>query len=78
MDTGNSSRSKDAVTQASQNIIKYFLAALTIPEDKVWVNLSPFEGGCMIDNDLGGAAYNAGTGGKIIRRIALGWSASTV
>lgn len=38
--------------QEAQNLIKYFLAALTIPEDKSWVNLSPYEGNRIIPDLL--------------------------
>ncbi|MFH0753480.1 MAG: hypothetical protein V2A70_02805 [Candidatus Omnitrophota bacterium] len=34
-------------------MIKYFLAALTIPENDLWVNLSPYEKDRMINDDLG-------------------------
>ena len=34
-------------------LVGYFLAALTIPEDEVWVNLSPFEKGKIIPAHLG-------------------------
>ena len=32
----------------SMKLIRYFLAALTIPEEDLWVNLSPFEGNRII------------------------------
>ncbi|MBF0594672.1 MAG: hypothetical protein HQL22_06865, partial [Candidatus Omnitrophica bacterium] len=37
----------------SQKLIKYFLASLTIKEDDLWVNLSPYEHDRMITNELG-------------------------
>ncbi|MBF0531897.1 MAG: hypothetical protein HQL23_02250 [Candidatus Omnitrophica bacterium] len=37
----------------SQKLIKYFLATLTIKEDDLWVNLSPYEKDRMIPTDLG-------------------------
>ncbi|MFH0754896.1 MAG: hypothetical protein V2A70_10055, partial [Candidatus Omnitrophota bacterium] len=37
----------------SQKLIKYFLASLTIKEEDLWVNLSPYEKDRMIANDLG-------------------------
>ncbi|MBF0571147.1 MAG: hypothetical protein HQL12_04680 [Candidatus Omnitrophica bacterium] len=37
----------------SQKLIKYFLAALTIKEDDLWVNLSPYEKDRMIPQELG-------------------------
>lgn len=33
----------DAFQSESQKLIQYFLAALTVPEDEMWVNLSPYE-----------------------------------
>lgn len=37
----------------SQKLIRYFLASLTIPENDLWVNLSPFEKDKMIPSVLG-------------------------
>lgn len=37
----------------SQKLIKYFLASLTIKEDDLWVNLSPYEKDRMIPKELG-------------------------
>jgi len=37
----------------SQKLIKYFLASLTIKEDDLWVNLSPYEKDRMITDELG-------------------------
>ena len=36
-----------------QKLVRYFLAALTIPEDKLWVNLSPYEADRVIDETTG-------------------------
>ncbi len=36
-----------------RDLIKYFLASLTIPNDNQWVNLSPYEGQRMIRDDFG-------------------------
>ena len=33
-------------------LVRYFLAALTIPEEKMWVNLSPYESGRIIDDKV--------------------------
>ena len=33
-------------------LIKYFLTFLTIPQEDIWVNLSPYESGRIIPNDL--------------------------
>ena len=37
----------------SQKLIKYFLASLTIKEDDLWVNLSPYEKDRIIPQELG-------------------------
>ncbi|MBZ0166407.1 MAG: hypothetical protein K8I00_06325, partial [Candidatus Omnitrophica bacterium] len=37
----------------SQTLIKYFLTALTVPEDRLWVNLSPYEQDRIIPADFG-------------------------
>src|SRR5208283_1967517 len=37
----------------SRKLIKYFLASLTIKEDDLWVNLSPYEKNRMIPEELG-------------------------
>ena len=39
--------------QESLKQIKYFLAAMTIPEERMWVNLSPFENDRIISDDFG-------------------------
>ena len=37
----------------SEKLIKYFLAALAVPEDEMWVNLSPYESDRIIPPALG-------------------------
>ena len=37
----------------SQRLVKYFLAALTIPENDLWVNLSPYEQDRIVPQSLG-------------------------
>ncbi len=39
--------------QETTKLIKYFLAALTVPENEVWVNLSPYEKDRVIADGLG-------------------------
>ncbi len=41
IDTGNTDFGQDMFEQESAKLIKYFLASLTVPEDELWVNLSP-------------------------------------
>ena len=43
---------EDKIKDESTRLIKYFLTALTIPEDDLWVNLSPYERDRMITEDL--------------------------
>jgi|GEM_PF-2803043 len=53
MDSGNSGLEGEALKEESQKLIKYFLAALTVPEDELWVNLSPYERANMIPERFG-------------------------
>jgi len=55
VDTGNSGLSTDSLELKveSQKLIKYFLASLTIPENDLWVNLSPYEKDRTIPQQLG-------------------------
>ncbi|MBF0571828.1 MAG: recombinase family protein [Candidatus Omnitrophica bacterium] len=55
LDTGKSGLKLDSAgfKSESQKLIKYFLAALTIKEDDLWVNLSPYEKNRMIPQELG-------------------------
>jgi len=42
-----------AFEEESKRLIKYFLAALTIPEEQLWVNLSPYEENRIITQEFG-------------------------
>ena len=55
VDSGHSGLKIDsqAFKNESQKLIKYFLAALTIKEKDLWVNLSPYEKDRMLSADLG-------------------------
>lgn len=53
IDPGNAQLSSDAVQSEGQKLIKYFLASLTIPEDDLWVNLSPYENNKIIPPAFG-------------------------
>ena len=50
---GYSEISKKELEKESQRLIKYFLATLTIPEDDLWVNLSPYEKDRITTPELG-------------------------
>ena len=41
LDPGQSKESKAALKDEADRMIKYFFAALTLPDKDVWVNLSP-------------------------------------
>jgi hypothetical protein len=43
----------EAFKEESTKLIKYFLAALTVPEDQMWVNLSPYEKDRIIPRGFG-------------------------
>jgi len=53
LDKGDSNLSNDALKGESDKLIKYFLAALTIPDKDLWVNLSPYEKDRIIPNSFG-------------------------
>ncbi len=53
VDTGNTHLAGDAFKEEATRLIQYFLASITIPEDDMWVNLSPYEKGRIIPDDLG-------------------------
>jgi len=50
---GDNKLSGEVFNEEARNMIKYFLAALTTPEDEMWVNLSPYEGGRIIPAGFG-------------------------
>jgi len=55
LDTGKSGLKINSLEfkNESDKLIKYFLASLTIKEDDLWVNLSPYEKNRIIPNQLG-------------------------
>jgi hypothetical protein len=53
VDRGQDKLSGDALKNETQKLLKYFLAAMTIPDDDSWVNLSPYEGDRIIPDMLG-------------------------
>ncbi len=52
IDQGEDVLAKKAQTEEYGKLLKYFLAALTIPDDHLWVNLSPYEKDRIIADDL--------------------------
>jgi len=53
MDTGDTAFQGDDLKKESTKLIKYFLASLTIPEEDLWVNLSPYEKDRIIPEAFG-------------------------
>lgn len=52
IDQGEKPLSGDIQRQEFQKLIKYFLVSLTVPNDDMWVNLSPYEQNRIIPNDF--------------------------
>ena len=53
VDTGDTTLTGKDLKSESAKLIKYFLAALTVPEDDLWVNLSPYESDRIIPKAFG-------------------------
>ncbi|MBF0384853.1 MAG: hypothetical protein HQL27_03180 [Candidatus Omnitrophica bacterium] len=53
VDSGSGELSAEEFKKESEKLIKYFLASLTIPEDEMWVNLSPYEKDRIIPKSFG-------------------------
>jgi len=53
VDVGDSNFAGGALREESETLIKYFLAALTIPEEELWVNLSPYQKNRIIPEAFG-------------------------
>lgn len=53
VDQGEAAMAEAEFRTESDRMIKYFLAALTVPEDELWVNLSPYEENRIVGNHLG-------------------------
>ena len=53
IDAGDSKLSGEAFKKESTKLVKYFMAALTVPEKEMWVNLSPYEKDRIVPESLG-------------------------
>ena len=53
VDKGDSLLDGPELEQEGKKLIKYFLTALTVPENDLWVNLSPYEGNRIIADKFG-------------------------
>jgi len=51
---------KSVTKEDIKRLVSYFMAALTIPETELWVNLSPYEQDRIIPNELGQTAFGEG------------------
>ncbi len=53
IDPGNDSRLPQELEGETAKLVKYFLSALTIPEQDLWVNLSPYEKDRIVTDEFG-------------------------
>jgi len=53
VDTGDSKTEGLSLKEESEKLIRYFLASLTVPEDDIWVNLSPKEKDRIVPDAFG-------------------------
>jgi hypothetical protein len=53
VDSGEEPMEGAALKEESEKLVKYFLASLTIQEDEMWVNLSPYEKNRIIPGSFG-------------------------
>ncbi|HQP12480.1 MAG TPA: hypothetical protein PK470_06925, partial [Candidatus Omnitrophota bacterium] len=53
LDSGNLDLQQSQLKEEARKLIRYFLASLTIPEEDLWVNLSPYEKDRIIPTEFG-------------------------
>ena len=53
VDVGDDRIENEILEAEASNLIKYFMASLTTPEDQMWVNLSPYEKDRIIPSEFG-------------------------
>lgn len=53
VDRGQTNLSKEDFNRESIKLVKYFLTSLTVPDEQMWVNLSPYEKDRIVGKDLG-------------------------
>ena len=53
LDKGDAAAAAGDIGDVSNRLIKYFLAALTVPEKDMWVNLSPYEKDRLVPEGFG-------------------------
>jgi len=53
VDSGHTGFTPQEIKTESEKLVKYFLASMTVPQNDLWVNLSPYEGDRIIPDELG-------------------------
>ncbi|VAX37157.1 hypothetical protein MNBD_UNCLBAC01-767 [hydrothermal vent metagenome] len=53
IDKGESGLEGENLKEETERLVKYFLSALTVPEEDLWVNLSPYEKDRIVPNEFG-------------------------
>jgi len=53
VDSGDVNLQGDELKEEITKLIRYFMASLTVPEDEMWVNLSPYQKDRIIPSDFG-------------------------
>jgi len=53
IDSGHTDMNEEELKEESSKLIKYFLASVTVPEEDMWVNLSPYEKDRIIPEKFG-------------------------
>ncbi len=56
VDAGDANLQGEAFKEESQRLVNYFMAGLAVPEDEIWVNLSPYEKNRIVPDALGQTA----------------------
>ncbi len=52
-DLGAGNARERSLQEESEKLVKYFLASLTVPAEKLWVNLSPYEKDKIVPQEFG-------------------------
>ncbi len=52
LDTGDTAPNSQTIRAETLKLVRYFLASLTVPNDQLWVNLSPYEKNRIIPDGL--------------------------
>ena len=60
VDPGDMKLDDQQIQDESLKLVKYFLASLTVPAEKLWVNLSPYEKDKIVPKEFGQTEMDAG------------------